>query len=280
MNANKHIDVEDLLLFALLLLSEEEAAPVRAHLESCAQCTGELARVREDLATYALALEPVPLPEGVRGRFLARIGAPASPTTVPILTPAAAPAASPMIAPAAPSRVPSRALGWLGWAGWAAAAAAAVVALGFRQDRDALQAALSTAQTQSARAEAEALEARRLLGTLTDPDAVRVDLLTPKAPKTPAARATYQPRTGTLLLIASDLRPLAPGKVYELWLIPASGAPPVAAGTFSPDGHGSASLLVPSLRGAVAAKAFGITEEPAGGSPAPTMPILLAGSPA
>lgn len=36
MNANEHIAVEDLALFALLLFSEEDAAAVRAHLSLCA----------------------------------------------------------------------------------------------------------------------------------------------------------------------------------------------------------------------------------------------------
>ncbi len=167
----------------------------------------------------------------------------------------------------------------LGWAGWAVAAALGLVAFGLRQDRNTLQSALSTQNAQTARLESEAARARQLVSTLTGHSAVRVNLTTPKAPALPSARATYDPQSGTLLLVASSLLPLPPAKVYELWLIPADGGAPVAAGTFSPDGHGNASVLLPPLGGARVAKAFGITQEGVGGSPTPTMPILLAGAP-
>ncbi len=104
-------------------------------------------------------------------------------------------------------------------------------------------------------------------------------LSVPKAPTPPSARATYAQSIGTLLLQAGNLQPLPPGKVYELWIIPADGGKPIAVGTFAPDPHGNGSLLAPAIPGAGAAKAFGITAEPEGGSPGPTLPILLVGTP-
>ncbi len=269
MNANDHIAVEDLALLALLLLSEEEAGAVRAHMRECTLCTEEFGRVREDLARYALAVEPVVPPVGARDRFAASLGR--DETT----------AAKPVLVESAGSR-PRRSIAAhvLTWAGWAAAAAAIVIALGLKENRDSLRAALSTQHAELARYEAREARARRIVDALSDPAAVRVTLAVPKAAKEPEARATYQQKSGTLLLQAGNLQPLAPAKVYELWLIPADGGAPIAAGTFTPDAHGNANLLVPSLPGAIAAKAFGITAEPAGGSPTPTMPILLVGSPA
>ncbi len=286
MNGNEHIDIEDLALFALLLLSEEEADAVRAHLSTCAQCREELQRVREDLATYALAVEPVEPRQEAREKFIARLSngerEPEFATQTPMNQAPAGPrtgAGSGMPAgQAAKRRGPaSRALPWIGWA---AAAAALVAMLQIRQDRDQLRTALMTEHSNTAAAEAEAQSARHVLQALSDPSAVRVNLTVPKAPAAPAARATYEPRSGTLLLFASNLAPLASEKVYELWLIPANGDSPVAAGTFSPDAHGNVSLLLPTLHRAIVAKAFGITVEPTGGSSTPTMPILLAGAPA
>jgi anti-sigma-K factor RskA len=69
-----------------------------------------------------------------------------------------------------------------------------------------------------------------------------------------------------------------PGKTYELWVLPASGAAPVAAGTFRPDVNGSASVVLPALPKNVPAKGFGVTVEPDGGSPTPTLPIVLMGT--
>ncbi len=284
MNRNEHIETEDLAMFALLLLSEEDATIVREHLQGCAQCREELKQVREDLAMYALSVEPVAVPDGSRDRFLASLSREAA-SSPPAMAPAPlstyggrAVAVDRSHSEAAQGR--SGALRVMGWLGWAGAAAAVAVALGLKHDRDALRAELATQNEQTARIEATEAKARHILATLTDPAAVRVNLAVPKAAATPTAKATYEQKSGTLLLLASNLAPLRPQKVYELWLIPTDGSKPVAAGTFSPDAHGNGSLLVPSLPGAVAAKAFGITVEPEGGSPTPTMPILLVGSPA
>jgi len=73
------------------------------------------------------------------------------------------------------------------------------------------------------------------------------------------------------------MQPLPPNKTYELWVIPASGAP-IPAGTFRPDASGSGSVVMPSIPQGVQAKAFGITVENAGGSQTPTMPIILSGA--
>ncbi len=289
MNANEHIAVEDLALFALLLLGEEDAAQVRAHLAECALCTEELRLVREDLARYALAVEPVAPPKGARDRFLASVARTGQqPAARPELQKTPGPVAVPVPSfgqvhdeAERPRRSGvARVLAFTSLTGWIAAAAAIVIAVGLRQDRDSLRAALQSQHAEVARYEASEARARQILGALTDPSAVRVTLTTPKAPTAPSARATYQQKSGTLLLQASNLAPLRPQKIYELWLIPSNGGAPIAVSTFQPDAHGNANVLVPSLAGATAVKAFGITEEPEGGSTTPTMPILLAGSPA
>ena len=74
------------------------------------------------------------------------------------------------------------------------------------------------------------------------------------------------------------MEPLEPAKVYELWIIPAGGSAPIAAGTFHPDAGGNASILMPKLPQGVTAKAFGITVENEGGATTPTMPIIMAGA--
>ncbi len=291
MNGNGHTDIEDLAMYALLLLDGEETARVRDHLQGCDVCRQELGKVREDLAVYALTVDPVAVPEDARTRWIARLGdeaAQGSGSGVVAPEPGSLPVSGAEREPARPARskpillpqTTPRGFRVMPWLGWAAAAIAIVTALSLKQDRDALRAVVMT-QNQEANALQEDVDrSRRLLGTLTDPHAVRVNLTIPKAPATPAARATYQQATGTLLLLASNMAPVAAHQVYELWLIPADGGKPVPAGTFRPDAHGNGSLLVPSLRGAVAAKAFGITLEDDGGSVTPTMPILLVGTPA
>jgi anti-sigma-K factor RskA len=117
------------------------------------------------------------------------------------------------------------------------------------------------------------------MDTLTDRNAMRVTLNTSATTKPlPQGRATYVASKGSLIFIANNLEPLPAAKVYELWLIPADGTSPIGAGTFHPDAHGNASVIMPELPKGVAAKAFGVTIEADGGSPKPTMPILLVGA--
>ena len=113
---------------------------------------------------------------------------------------------------------------------------------------------------------------------LKDPSATRVTLTRSKEAPVPQGKVTYVADKGALLLVASNLDPLDTYKVYELWLIPANGQAPLPAGTFHPDAHGNASLVLPQLPAGLVAKAFGVTVEDEGGSQTPTMPILLSGA--
>ena len=124
----------------------------------------------------------------------------------------------------------------------------------------------------------EAAGAREVMEALTDRTALRVTLTKPKGTAEPTGRATYVASRGTLVFQGSNLAALAANKVYALWLLPADGGAPVAAGTFAPDARGNATLVTAKLPGAVAAKAFAITVENEGGATTPTMPILLVGA--
>lgn len=75
-------------------------------------------------------------------------------------------------------------------------------------------------------------------------------------------------------LAIAGLRPLPPGRTYQLWFVPAS-ATPVTGGTFVVDAGGRAwvSITVPiSLDDA---HVIAITEEPSSGSSAPTSDYLV-----
>ena len=95
----------------------------------------------------------------------------------------------------------------------------------------------------------------------------------PRAPQ-PQIKMIYQPKKGGLLLMANNIEPLPPNKVYELWLLPANGGTPMPAGTFKPDTSGNAMMNHPMAAG-MEAKAFAVTIEPEGGSQTPTMPIKM-----
>ena len=292
MSLTRHIEPEDLALFAMQLLGKDEARAVAAHVEECPECRQQLADVQGDLAVYAHAVDMHSPPALARERLMKQVAR--EKKVIPIER---APAEA-----AYPSRTEQVFRTGLGsgaylteeepprrstlsklapWAGWAAAAGIAVAAASFYQDRDVLQSKLKSQASQMDRMSADAAAAKQMLEAMTDPTAKHVTLV--KAPATstppePQGRATYVSEKGALIFLASNMEPLQPYKVYELWLIPADGRDPIPAGTFHPDERGNASVIMPPLPKGIEAKAFGVTVEDEGGSQTPTLPIILAGS--
>jgi hypothetical protein len=168
------------------------------------------------------------------------------------------------------------------WGGWVAAAACLFYAVQLRDANNGLrqQLHMETAQliqSNTLTLGAQTARAREVLELLSSPKAQRVTLVPSHAKPEPTGHAIYLSSRGALVFTASNLKPLPTNKTYELWVIPANGAPPVPAGTFHPDARGMASVLLPKLPPGITAKAFGVTMENAGGASTPTMPILLAG---
>jgi anti-sigma-K factor RskA len=76
--------------------------------------------------------------------------------------------------------------------------------------------------------------------------------------------------------VASGLPAIPAGKTYQLWVV-VGGGKPISAGTFPVDPRGDAILRVGPIPAAPAAEVFAVTLEPAGGLPAPSGPMYLAG---
>jgi hypothetical protein len=178
----------------------------------------------------------------------------------------------------------------LAWTGWAVAAGCSFVAGLQLHQRQQMQGVLATQQAKMDDVQKQmshAQQAQEALSTLTAADAMQVALhaappLKPVAAvkgappaAAPEALAAYLADKGALIFVATHLQPAPAGKTYELWLLPANGQSPVPAGTFKPDAQGSASVLMPKLPKGVPAKGFGVTIENDGGSPTPTLPIVM-----
>ena len=122
---------------------------------------------------------------------------------------------------------------------------------------------------------AEAALNRELIVLASAKDSVDV-ALAPAACAQMEGHVRYNPRQG-LLVFTGSLPALPAEKIYELWLVPESGTP-ISAGIFNSDATGKAAVVLPSMPAGVAAKAFAVTVEPAGGKPQPTGNKVLIGS--
>jgi anti-sigma-K factor RskA len=247
---------DDLALYALDALRGEDRARLDAHLATCSACRLELEQLRGDTALLALtAVGPRP-PQRARQRLLAAVAREARVSRV--------------------TQVSPRSSRWA-WLGWAATAVFVVSIVWLSRENLTLRESVVAARSEAAKNARELEELQRIAAPIIDAEAQRVTLVSTKAVPQPQGKAFYLRNRSSLVFLANNMPALPPRKVYELWLIPVSGAP-IPAGVFTPDAHGSASVVNPVLPAAVEAKAFAITVENETGAAAPTMPIVMMGA--
>lgn len=116
--------------------------------------------------------------------------------------------------------------------------------------------------------------AMQAMGQVTGaPDSAQVTLLQQPGGLPGQAHVTYNARMG-IGVYSGQISPAPAGKSYQLWLVPASGAP-VSAGMV--DANQENGAMVMHLTPGLVPKAFAITMEPQGGMPQPTGPKVLVG---
>lgn len=96
-------------------------------------------------------------------------------------------------------------------------------------------------------------------------------------PDAPQASGIFYTGPESGLLVLRGLPPLPAEQTYELWLIPGEGAP-VPAGLVQVAADGSNTFAIALAGQPTDYAAVGLSIEPAGGSPAPTGPIVLLGT--
>jgi anti-sigma-K factor RskA len=249
---------DNLALYALNALTGDERVSLEEHLANCPACRQELEQLRGDGALLALStLGPKP-PLRARQRLLDAV-AKEAPLPRAITT-----------------EIKSR-RSWWGVLGWAATAAVLVFAASLWKENLALKQTLMSASMQAMQSSRDLEAIRKIVAPIIEPEAQRITLVSVKTPPQPQGKAFYLRNRSSLLFVANNLPPLPPQKAYELWLIPAQGAP-IPAGVFKPDAHGSATVVNPPLPAGTEAKAFAITIENEAGASIPTMPILMMGT--
>jgi anti-sigma-K factor RskA len=287
MNTANHISEDDLALFALQFMPEEDLKTAVEHMQHCEACRNRVGQYQGDLVSYAMTAEMHSPPAAARERLMRKVAK--EKKLIPIDR--SQPHAEPVLAARSNSLLfeepvesqPRRSSGVLAWTGWAIAAGALVAGgLQFHQ-RQLLQNQLAVQSAKLTQTSADFAKAQSAMAAITDPNAFQVAMHAPveagtTAPKkVPEAHTAYDADKGALVFVATNLDPLPAYKTYELWVIPVDGVP-IPAGTFKPDANASASVVMPDIPKGITAKAFGVTIEDEGGSKSPTTPIVLAGA--
>jgi anti-sigma-K factor RskA len=243
---------DDLALYAMGTLEAAERVALEKHLNQCAVCRRELLELQRDTALLALSVPSHTPPPQARQRLMSAI------------------AAEPH------AMQTQERWEWRMLIPSMVSVAIAVIAIALWRHNVDLQRQLADLQKNYSQQQEQLQSAKEVVATLTDPDATRFTLTTTPARPQPQGKAIYVRSRRSLIFLASNMPALPPQKAYELWLIPASGAP-IRAGLFKPDAKGSATVVNPPLPAGVEAKTFAVTVEPDGGSAAPTsQPIMIA----
>jgi hypothetical protein len=132
-------------------------------------------------------------------------------------------------------------------------------------------------QTREREIAALVAQQNRELASFAQHDTQRVQLVTTdQAPFAAQAAVYWREGSGVSLFATDGLPPLEPGRTYELWLIRGEQADGV--GLFQVGDDGSGALIFNSDEPISAYDAIGVTDEPEGGSVAPTSPPILLGT--
>ncbi len=221
--------------------------------EGCARCDEILSEGRIAAAALAFAAPPAAPPAELREKILASLG---------------------------PSRRTARPGTPGTWRILAAAAVLLLFAVGLddarlRRDREDLRSQSADLAGRLRTAET-ALAERTLRARVLESDDVQMMLLGGAGPQPEArARVFWSPKARRGVLVAASLAALPSDRQYELWVF--QNGKPVNAGVFDADAAGRAlfeSAAFPEPR----AENFAVTIEPRGGVPAPTGPVVLAGT--
>jgi hypothetical protein len=118
-----------------------------------------------------------------------------------------------------------------------------------------------------------ATEKQALIEAMAGADVKIVPLSTTSAQM---GRVFWNRSSNDWTMIVYTMRPPKPGMTYQVWLVTDSAK--ISAGTFQPDSTGHAFMQAKYALDRNALKAVAVTEEPMGGMPSPTGPIVVSGS--
>lgn len=274
MTNGEHIRDEELELYALGGLPDEEAATLKSHVAGCSECAMKLAQSRGSAALLSLAAKQEQPAGTIKAELMARVRANREREEQyawPLQTKESGADQPGDTVTSTSSKINA----WWNWVTIPTAVVLALVSLALSWQNRKLSQALRKQRQATLALFHDREESEKLVGVLTASDTLTVKLV-PAADINGAGVVKYNGRMG--MVVYSVQLPAAPsGKSYQLWLVPTNGAP-IGAGVMEMGGRAVGPLWIAEVPANTEAKTFAITVEAAGGSPQPTGPKVLVGA--
>jgi hypothetical protein len=227
--------------YALHALDPAEKAAFEAHLAWCDRCAAELRSLGAVTAALVHATEPADPSPPVRARILAAVRTPRR------------------------RRLPIA---------WLAAAASLVIAIAMAGYARQLRARAESLTRQLRQTEFARRGAEARVAVLSAPDVAHIGLAgQPVAPQ--ASGDAFWSRSRGLVFTAANLPSLPAGRTYQVWVV--TDRAPLSAGLITPDPNGRVDARFSTPLDMPPPVAVALTDEPAGGVPAPTGEKYLVG---
>jgi anti-sigma-K factor RskA len=254
---------EDFDLYVLGALEADEKQAIESHLRACTDCARKVSEARGRIAALSFSAPRVAPSAAVKERLMRQIRAEAESRSG-----AKAPARE--IVQAEPSR------GFAGrwWLAVLAPACAVLLVATFYlwRENDRLAREVNQFRSVMITQQRELDETRNVAHLFEAQDTLKVSLAPMPGMPQGAVRVMYNEKMG-LLMYDGWIAPPPEDKSYQLWVVPMEGAP-ISVGVFNPATSDTAHWMTKVPAG-VAAKAFAVTLEPAGGVPEPTGPMVM-----
>jgi len=255
-------------LLALNVLDVDERDVLDEHIASCPSCVRELAEYAEVTATLALAVPQSEPPADLKGRILTQA------SRARVLPPPLGGSAPRLITPwrsERAQRIRMTLTSLVAGLALLVAAGSTYWALGLRAELDAQNSRIATLSER-------AQNYQRVAAVLQASDTQMRVLQSTDSQQPSFGRVYIDPETSEGMLMVRNLPPLPPGRVYQLWVARANGERESAGVLTWTDKAGNGYTLIKCPDTLARWQSFGVTEEPTGGSKAPTGSSLLGGT--
>jgi hypothetical protein len=301
----------ELAAVALDAASPEIANAVRTHAAACPECGPELAVMEKTIAALGTLVPSGHINRGrsagIRSRLIMRARAERELKSAPVpgppdiargvasltgqgqrMTPGAqrsVAAETRKVTPAQTQRVRdvssiSRGINWYAIAATIALVITGAQLLRVTSERNRMRAEVAALDSVTPAPVADTISpmiAKRdsMIAAMTGPDVKVVPLMNQSA-RQPVGRMMWNRASNDWVMVTYNLRPPKPGMTYQVWLVTADAK--ISAGTFKPDASGKTMMHARYALDRNALLSVAVTEEPEGGMPAPTGPMVIAGA--